>query len=96
MQEIHQSLILFDIMTQKSAVSPRLILQASCGGGQNAAQKAACQSPPRGGGDPGPDRKEAELRAKLPDTHTDTQWAAMTGSRPQGGVSCVNGKAVLL
>lgn len=51
----------------------------------NTALKAACQSPPCGGSDPAPDRKEAELNAKLPDTHTDTQ---LTGSWPHGTVTC--------
>lgn len=76
-------------MTQKSALSRGVILQASCSRAKLSSE--GCVSiTPAWWRRSRPDRKEAELNAKLPDTHTDVQWAAIAGSWPRGTVSGCN------
>jgi len=80
-EEINLSLILCGMVTQKKALTPGVILQASCSRAEHSSEGCVsiipvCWRRSR------PDRKEAQLNAKLPDTHTDTQWAATAGCLP--------------
>lgn len=64
-------------VTLMSALSPGAILQASCGRSQTGLRELRVNHAQCGGGCPVPDRKEAGLSAKLPDSHAEAQWAVM-------------------
>lgn len=71
---IYDSLIPSHIMTQNSKLSPRVILQASCSRAKHGSEGRVSITPARWQRSRS-ERKEEELNAQLPDTHTETQWA---------------------